>query len=98
MARKYIRIEDREAGKRYNQDQFGCWEFTAAENAAADAADAAHQANLPKQKTLAKIRALEVMGDDPRRRREALLTEEGKAWLQDIDSQIVAERQKLKDM
>lgn len=45
---------------------------------------------------LAQIADLELQGDKPRRRREAITTTAGRAYLVDLDVQIVALRESLK--
>lgn len=44
---------------------------------------------------LAKIAELEEQGEKPRRRREAITTADGKAWMVDLDARIAALRGKL---
>jgi len=69
--------------------------FTPEEESQRDADEAAWEAAKPQLETLAKIAVLEIQVTQ-RRLREAALTDEGKAWLQNIEDQIAAERARLR--
>ena len=87
--RNYITIEEREEGKLYNQDQFGCWEFSEAEYAAYEAELLAHEAALPRKLVLKEIAKLEAQITS-RRLREAVLGDNG--WLAAKEAEIAALR------
>ena len=69
--------------------------LTAEEEAVLDAKEAVYEADKPRRAALAAIAALEAQVTQ-RRLREAALTDEGKAWLQNIEDQIAAERAKAR--
>lgn len=81
-------------GVLYNRDQFGYWEFTPEQYAERAAAEAKHEAEKPRNQALAKIKKLEAEVTE-RRKREAILTDEGRAWLQAQEQKIQKEREKL---
>lgn len=68
--------------------------FTAEEEAARDAEEAAFEASRPTLLVVAEIARLESL-ETPRRLAEAVLTTEGKAWLEANRALIAVERAKL---
>jgi hypothetical protein len=68
--------------------------FTAEEEAARDAEEAIWAAGQPTRNALAEIARLENL-ETPRRLAEAVLTVEGKTWLEANRALIAAERAKL---
>jgi len=65
--------------------------LTDEEQAMIDAKRAAKKSDLARRQALIAIKNLEAQVTQ-RRLREAALTDEGKAWLQNIEDQIAAER------
>jgi hypothetical protein len=69
-------------------------QFTAEEEAAQDAKVAAYEADRPRRLALQEIARLESL-ETPRRLAEAVLTVEGKTWLEANRALIAVERAKL---
>jgi len=68
--------------------------LTAEEVTQRQADEAAYEAEKPRVAVLTEIQRLEAL-ETPRRLAEAMLTQEGKDWLQASRDQIAAERAKL---
>ena len=64
------------------------------EEAQRDAEEKAWTDEEPKRNALNEIHRLEVT-ITPRRLRDSVLTDEGKAWLTDVEAKIATERKKL---
>lgn len=69
-------------------------QFTAEEEAQRDAEEKAWADEAPKRNALNEIHRLEGT-ITPRRLRDSVLTDEGKAWLTNVESLIAIERGKL---
>ena len=68
--------------------------LTAEEEAQRDAEEKAWADEAPKRNALNEIHRLEGT-ITPRRLRDSVLTDEGKAWLADVETKIASERGKL---
>lgn len=68
--------------------------FTAEEEAEANAREAEWVAGTARREALARITELEAT-ITPRRLRDAVLTDEGRVWLEEVESAIALERAKL---